>query len=127
MLNKGICNKGFTLLEIVVSLGLIAIALLAVFRLQAQNLDLQSEANFITIGNQLVRDRLARLQAGETLDEGTGSGDCGEDYPGFQYREEINEVPDMEGLYRVRVGIYIESGENVRDMSLETYIFRPGK
>ena len=114
-------------MEIVVSLGLIAIALLAIFRLQAQNLDLQSEANFITIGNQVLQDRLSRLQADETLGEGTDSGDCGEDYPGFQYRDEISEVPDMEGLYRVRVSVFTENGENVRDMSLETYIFRPEK
>jgi len=126
MLSKGLRNDGFTLLEVVISLGLIAIALLAVFRLQAQNLDLQSEASFITIGNQLLQDRLARLQAGKTLVEDMGSGDC-KGYPGFQCREEIREVPDMDGLYKVHVSVFIEDGEKIRNMSLETYIFRPGE
>ncbi len=118
-------NSGFTLLEIVIALGLIATALMAVFRIQAQNLDLQSEAKFMTIANQLVQDRVARIQASTTLSEGTTSGDCGEDYPNYTYREEISEVPDMEDLYKVRLSVFLERDVVVKDLSLETYLFRP--
>ena len=62
-------DHGFTLLEIVICLGLIALALMAVFHLQAQNLDLQSEAQFMTIATCLLQERLSQIQARETIEE----------------------------------------------------------
>ena len=81
----------------------------------------------MTIANQLVQDRVARIQASATLSEGTTSGDCGEDYPNYTYREEISEVPDMEDLYKVRLSVFLERDVRVKDLSLETYVFRPKK
>lgn len=127
MSNRGSQNSGFTLLEIVIALGLIATALMAVFRLQAQSLDLQSEAKFITIAHQLAQDRVARIQASDTLSEGTTSGDFGEYYPDYSYREEISEMPDMEELYKIRLSVFLEREVVVKDLSLETYLFRPKK
>lgn len=127
MSNRGSQNSGFTLLEIVIALGLIATVLMAVFRLQAQNLDLQSEAKFITVANQLARERIARIQASDTLSEGATSGDFGEDYPEYTYREEISEMPDMEELYKVRLSVLLETEVVVKNLSLETYLFRPKK
>lgn len=117
-------NRGFTLLEIVVSMGLIATALLAIFRLQAQSLDLQSEAQFITIAKHLAQDRISQIQSGEILAEGTSSGDFGDDFPYFSYREEITQVPDMEHLFRVRIRIGLEKQDLIKDLSVETYLYR---
>ena len=72
-------DEGFTLLEIVIALGLIAIALLAVFHLQAQNLDIQSEAQFMTIAKCLIQDRISQIECRDTLSEGKSSGEVGED------------------------------------------------
>ncbi len=124
MLNRGSQNNGFTLLEVVIALGLLTTALLAVFRLQAQNIDLQYEAQFVTIANQLARDRVARIQASGALTEGTASGDFGEAHPDFFYREEISRVPDMDTLYKIRLSVVLERGATVKDLSLETYLFR---
>jgi len=117
-------NKGFTLLEIIISLGLITTALLAVFQLQAQNLDLQSEAQFITIANQLTQDRLSRIQSKGSLEAGTSSGDFGDDFPHFIYQEEIMEIEDIENLFKVKVSILFEKDAALRDLSVETYLYR---
>lgn len=117
-------NEGFTLLEIVIALGLIAVALLAVFHLQAQNLDLQSEAQFMTLARCLVQDRISQILCRESLAEGTDTGDMGEDFPDFTYQEEISEVPDVENLYKVKVGIILERERARKDLWLETYIFK---
>lgn len=127
MSNRDYQNRGFTLLEIVIALGIIATALMAVLRIQAQNLDLQSEANFMTIANQLAQDRVARIQASATLTEGTTSGDFGELYPNYAYREEISEMSDMKELYKIRLSVFLERDVVVKDLSLETYLFRPKK
>jgi len=123
-LKKGRNDEGFTLLEVVISLGLISIALLAVFHLQAQNLDLQSEAQFMTIAKGLVQERMSQIASRESLSAGTSTGDMGEDFPDFTYREEISEVMELENLFKVRVGIILERENMRKDLWLETHIYR---
>jgi prepilin-type N-terminal cleavage/methylation domain-containing protein len=115
--------RGFTLLEIVISLGLIATALLAVFRLQAQNLDLQSEATFVTVATQLARDRISRIHAKRPIEAGTFSGDFEPDFPRFTYQEEVSEVPNLDGFFRAGVVITLEDGGRRRAFSVVTYIY----
>ena len=109
-------------MEIVISLGLIAVTLLAVFRLQAQNLDLQSEARFITIATHLAQDRISRIQADPGLEAGNQSGDFGEKFPHFTYRQEISEAEEMENVFRVEV--VISRGEEglMKEFPVETYL-----
>jgi len=124
ILSKRSENRGFTLLEVVISMGLITIALLAVFRLQAQNLSLQSEAQFITLANHLAQDRMSQIQAGDELTEGSSSGDFGDDFPYFSYREEISEMPDLENLFKVKVSVFLDKKDATKDLSIETYLYR---
>ena len=123
-MKKGRNDEGFTLLEVVISLGLITIALLAVFHLQAQNLDLQFEAQFMTIAKGLVQERMSQIASRESLFAGTSTGDMGEDFPDFTYREEISEVMELENLFKVRVGIILERENTLKDLWLETYLYR---
>ncbi len=117
-------DHGFTLLEIIICLGLIALVLVAVFHLQAQNLDLQSEAQFMTTATCLLQERLSQIQALEKIEEGTNSGDFGKDYPDYTYTQEVSEVPDTETLYKVRVAVILERDKASRDLWLETYLYR---
>jgi type II secretion system protein I len=117
-------DHGFTLLEIIICLGLLALVLVAVFHLQAQNLDLQSEAQFMTTATCLLQERLSQIQASEKIEEGKNSGDFGEDYPDYTYTQEVSEVPDTETLYKVRVAVILERDKARRDLWLETYLYR---
>jgi general secretion pathway protein I len=117
-------DSGFTLLEIIICLGLLALVLVAVFHLQAQNLDLQSEAQFMTTATCLVQDRLSQIQALESIEVGANSGNFGEDYPDYTYTQEVSEVPDKETLYKVRVAVILERDKARKDLWLETYLYR---
>lgn len=117
-------DQGFTLLEIIICLGLIALVLVAVFHLEAQNLDLQSEAQFMTTANCLLQDRLSQIEAFETIEEGKTTGDFGEDYPDYTYTQEVTEVPDTETLYKVKVAVILERDKDRKDLWLETYLYR---
>jgi len=123
-LNRKGKDHGFTLLEIVICLGLIALVLVAVFHLQAQNLDLQSEAQFMTTATCLLQERLSQIQSQEKIDEGTSTGDFGEDYPDYTYKQEVSEVLDTETLYKVRVAVILERDQARKDLWLETYLYR---
>jgi general secretion pathway protein I len=123
--NKRSNKSGFSLLEVIISMALITTALMAVFKLQGQNLDLQSEARFVTIATQLAQNRIHQIEsAGEGLQEGTSSGDFGDDFPHYYYRQEIEQVPDFERLLKVTVSVVLEKEKVIRDLSAETYIYR---
>lgn len=117
-------SRGFTLLEIVVSLGILATALIAIFRLQAQNLDLQSEAQFITIANHLAQDRISQIQSAENLEEGTSSGGFGDNFPGFYFQQEISKIQDYENFFKIKISITLEDQKYSKDLALETYLYR---
>jgi type II secretion system protein I len=117
-------NDGFTLMEVLVSLAIMTIALLAVFRLQAQNLDLQSEAYFLTLANQLGQQRMAEIEAQPDLREGQSSGDFGEIHPTFRYEEEIARVSGTKHLWNVRLLIREEGDLALRRILLETRLYR---
>ena len=117
-------DRGFTLLEIVICLGLIALVLVAVFRLQAQNLDLQSEAQFVTTATCLLQERFSHIRSLANVQEGTQSGNFGEDYPDYTYSQEVSGVFDMEGLFKVRVTVSLEREKVRKDLWIETYLYR---
>jgi type II secretion system protein I len=118
-------SDGFTLLEVLICMALIVIAFTAVFRLQAQNLDLQSESQFMTVARFLAQDRLSRIQAEDPLDSTGRSGDFEPTYPHYRYEEEIAEEPgDLENLFRVTVHIVQDVGSTERRFSVETLIYR---
>lgn len=120
-------HRGFTFLEIVISMALISIALLAVLRLQGSSMDLQSEAQFITTASYLAEDRISRIQAEGKLEPGRASGGFGEDFPYFRYLEEISKVADTEHFYKVEISILMEGGTSSKDLSTEAYIYRKKK
>jgi general secretion pathway protein I len=116
-------DRGFTLLEIVICLGLIALVLVAVFHLQAQNLDLQSEAQFVTTATCLLQERFSYIRSLANVEEGTQSGNFGEDYPDYTYSQEVSGVFDIESLYKVRVTVSLEREKVRKDLWIETYLY----
>ena len=117
-------KSGFTLLEIVISMGLITIAILAILRLQAQSLTLQSEAQFTTIAHYLAQDRLSRIQSEKELIAGSFTGDFGEEYPSLRYREEIEEIADVKNLFKIMVTIFPDEGKAENQFLVTTYLYR---
>ena len=117
-------RKGFTFLEVVISMALISIALLAVLRLHGISMDLQSEAQFLTTASYLAQDRISRIQAEDKLEPGSASGGFGEDFPSFRYLEEISKIENTDHFYKVEISILTEEGISSMDLSTKAYIYR---
>ncbi len=121
---KDLRDEGFTLLEVLVAMALMAVALLAVLKLQAQNLDLLSEANSMTAESYLAQGLLARIGALNRLEPGEKNGELSDESPVFHYREEISADPTLKGFYRVRVEIWGEGKGEHEPAAWETYLYR---
>lgn len=88
------CCSGFTLLEVMVSLSIIAITLTTLFGSQSQSLRLATEIRFNTTAALLSNQKIAQYQSG-TLDLISDSGDFGEEFPGYSWNADIQKA-DLE-------------------------------
>ena len=129
--NRGPREEGFTLIELIVAMGLLAVAVTAVYQLQARSLDLHAEARFVTRASQIARARIARILSRDVLFEGTESGgfeeEDGSPSP-FVWEESVQEVAGRDRLYRIEVRVLVKNGagKTVHSLAVETLRFRYG-
>ena len=84
--------SGFTLLEVMVAMAIMAIVLVSVYRMHSQTLTMNTAARFYTQAPMLAQSKLAQL---EVASEGTivgDSGDFGDKFPGYSWRISTDEV-----------------------------------
>lgn len=120
-------DSGFTLLEIMVAISIIAIALIAVYRLYAQTLSMNQYQIFNTQAPMLAQKKMAELfnlSSNELVDDGGGFGD---DFEGYTWKTSVESVSsemlgDMaEDLKRIDLTISFNSDE--RTYRLRAYRF----
>ncbi len=83
--------QGFTLLEVMVAMAIIAITLVAVFNSQSQSVSLACESRFYTTGPLLAQKKMAELDMVETADLMSDSGDF-EGFSDYQWELKV-ETP----------------------------------
>ena len=83
---------GFTLLEVMVSVSIVAIVFISVFRLHTQTLAMSSSVRFYALAPMLAQGKLAELEnrSPELLSD--DSGDFGENFPGFSWEVGVSDV-----------------------------------
>jgi general secretion pathway protein I len=117
---------GFTLLEVMVALAVLAIALTSIFKLQGQTVLMSAKARFLVIAPQLAQAKLADLEGQSFSDLGDGSGDFGSDFPNYQWSVSIEDIPTEliteDAYHLVHININITHDEENR-YQLRTYRF----
>jgi len=82
----GKCRRGFTLMEVLVSLAVIAIVLVSIIRLQGQTILMNQSFRFYTISPLLAQAKLSEAIEDPSGMDMASSGDFGEDYPGYTWQ-----------------------------------------
>lgn len=93
---------GFTLLEVMVAVSILAIGLSVLFGSQSRSLSYATEARFNTVAPMLASGKFAEFE-NDLVFEGTDEGDFGEEYPGFAWelnveRANLDEMEELRGL-----------------------------
>ena len=90
-------NKGFTLLEIMIAVAILAVALVTLLGSQSQSVFFANSAKFETMASLLAQSKMSEItiQAADSLS--SDSGDFGEDYPGYTWEATVSDV-SIEGL-----------------------------
>ncbi|MDH4322100.1 MAG: prepilin-type N-terminal cleavage/methylation domain-containing protein [Desulfobulbaceae bacterium] len=110
-------TDGFTLLEVMVAVAIIAIALTTLFGSQTQSAALVGEARFYTTAPLLAQEKMTELLAAGLADATNDSGAFGDDFPGYRWRVEPRSVagatPEVAALLR-GVDVVVSWGEPER-------------
>ena len=85
-------SSGFTLLEVMVAMAIIAIALTAVLGSQSQSVSLAGEAKFNTTAPFLAQSKISELEVADPGELTDDSGDFGEDFPGYTWKTTVQNI-----------------------------------
>ena len=121
-------DDGFTLLEVMVAIALIAIALMAVLGSQSQSVSLAGEARFNTTAALLARSKMAEIESRAPEDLTADSGDFDEDFPGYTWKMAVSNVvldrPENVSDHLKQVDLTIALGEDEQFLyALRVYRF----
>ena len=114
-------DKGFTLIEIMVSMAVMAIVLATLFKLQSSTVALSETARFKSVAPVLARQQMAVLEQ-EDYDPDDLSGEFEDAYAGYSWACEVEtgaDGPDWDEM------LSDEQAEQLKKIQLT--IFNPGK
>ena len=83
-------DKGFTLLEVMISVSIIALVLVSLFRMQSGTIGLASAGKFNSIAPELARQLVVKIEH-DLTNWSEFEGDFGESFPGFKWTCEISD------------------------------------
>jgi prepilin-type N-terminal cleavage/methylation domain-containing protein len=122
-------HRGFTLLEVMVALGIMAIVLVGAYRLQSQTITMSMESRFHTQAPLLARSALTQLEQSKEREMASSQGDFGREFPGYQWRITVAEAPSQvlgpelsRDMKRIDVMVTLNNGEY--SYGFRTYRFR---
>ena len=115
-------GRGFTLLEVMVAVAILAIALVAILKANVQSLNTLAETRARTTASLLAASKMAEVEAVGAADWSEFQGDFGEDYPSLTWQVETAPT-EVEGLMRVTVIVEAEEGVGGSETRLEELMF----
>ena len=96
-MKKIAANKGFTLLEVMVAVALIAIALTTLLGSQSQSVSFANSAKFETMAALLAQSKMSEIEMLDKENLNSDSGDFGDDYPGYAWEVTVSDI-SIEGV-----------------------------
>jgi len=118
-------QAGFTLLEVLIAMAIMAIVLISVFRLHSQTLSMTTANRFYTQAPLLAQSKMAQLEATSSESNSGGSGDFGEKFPGYSWSVSTEPV-SVEALGETaadlnRIDVTVTLNENEYEYTIRSY------
>jgi len=120
-------QRGFTLLEIMVALSIIAIVLVSVYRLHAQTVSMNNEVRFYVTAPMLAQIKMAEIESKSLEDIEDDSGDFGDEFPDYRWNIVIDDVESTalgnmaKGLKKIDLLISSNNDEFTYDLRAYKY------
>jgi len=118
-------QKGFTLLEVMVALSIIAIVLVSVYRMHAQTVSMNNEVRFYATAPMLAQIKMAEIESESLKDIGDDSGDFGDEFPDYRWNIAIDDVEStaLENIAKnlKKIDLHISSNNDEFIYNLRAY------
>ena len=111
--------RGFTLLEVMVSLAIIAIALMAVYGNYSQTIAMNTDQQFNTLAPLLAAKVAADFENRSLDDLADESGNFGSEFEGFEWVVKVEPIPSdilgniAEDLHSIDITVSFNNAEKV--------------
>jgi len=108
---------GFTLLEIMVAVSIIAIGLVSVYKMHAQTISMNYITQFYTTAPLLAQRKMAELAIKPLSELAEDAGDFGGDFPNYRWHVAVDDVESealgqsAENLKKIDVAIALNNDE----------------
>jgi general secretion pathway protein I len=100
-------KNGFTLLEVMIAMAILAITLVVVFQSQSQSISMAGKARFETTASLLAQDKMAEIEAANPENLVSDSGNFGDDFPDYSWQVDVTET-EIELLKKIEVKVVNE-------------------
>jgi general secretion pathway protein I len=122
---------GFTLLEVMVAVAVIAIAFVTLIGAQSQSVAIATDSRFDTRASLLAQGKMAELSLLDYTALSDSTGDFGKDFPNFSWKAEVTELSEgdtgIKGsggtLKAVDITVLVEEDIN-RSYTLRTIVLK---
>ena len=118
-------TAGFTLLEVMVALAVVAIALMAVYRMHSQTLFMDARGRFDTVAAMLARQKIAEINVQDLTEMVDDSGEFDKPYAGYAWQMQSeaveSELYSDDGPILKRISITISRNADGSQFDLVTY------
>jgi len=121
----GAATSGFTLLEVLIAVALLAMALVPLLGSMNASLNLAYSAKMKTIATLLARERMTRVELAGFPDLGDSNGDFGENAAAFSWKQSVVEPPaglDAATVREVKLWVLWSEGSTARAYQLTNFI-----
>ncbi|MBW2192484.1 MAG: prepilin-type N-terminal cleavage/methylation domain-containing protein [Deltaproteobacteria bacterium] len=121
-------DAGFTLLEVMISVSIIAIVLVSVYKMQAQTISMNYMSEYQTTASLLAQQKIAELETASPDSVTSDSGGFGDDFPGYRWHVTIDEIDSeflgevSDDIKKMDVTISLNQDENVFSVSLYRFL-----
>lgn len=96
--------RGFTFIEIMMAMMILATALVAVYQLQSQSISMATESRFKTSAALLAQSKMTDIEAVATLSNRTEDGDFGTDFPQYSWRLAVTDT-ELSSFKKIEVTV----------------------
>lgn len=98
-------QTGFTLLEVMIAMAILAVALVGVFQLQSQSISMAGESRFMTTASLLAQSKMADIETDPALGNRSQKGDFAPDYPEYAWTIQVTDT-QIAKLKRIEVTVF---------------------
>lgn len=100
-------QKGFTLLEVMIAMAILATVLVTVFHSQSQSIAMANESRALTTLALLAQSRMAEIEGRQDLSTGQTTGNFGDDFPDYTWTANISQPQGPGSTYLRKIEVTV--------------------